>query len=154
MDTSYRLVPTSTPSTSAESTLDTIGPLGIHDSLRFGGPLNLAAEGHSRHPLQTRLERWEETQDNLKLKLQKDLFGIHAPVRKLMERKLVSEDPHFPILGRGPMNDLHLDILMGKDDILDVGDVLIGRQEKARAGHTGPGGLVDLHGAMERKRFI
>lgn len=34
--------------------------------------------------------QWEETQDNLKLTLQRNLYGMHAPVRLLMERKIVS----------------------------------------------------------------
>ena len=33
--------------------------------------------------------QWEETQDNLKLNLQRNLYGMHLPVRQLMERKVV-----------------------------------------------------------------
>jgi hypothetical protein len=35
------------------------------------------------------LPQWEETQDNLKLTLQRNLHGLHAPMRLLMERKIV-----------------------------------------------------------------
>jgi hypothetical protein len=34
--------------------------------------------------------KWEETQDNMKLIMQRNIFGIHAPVRQLMERKIVA----------------------------------------------------------------
>jgi proteasome maturation protein len=34
--------------------------------------------------------QWHETQDNLKLTLQRNIYGMHAPVRLLMERKIVS----------------------------------------------------------------
>lgn len=38
-----------------------------------------------------RIEQWEATQDNLKLQMQRQLFGLHMPMRILMERKLVSQ---------------------------------------------------------------
>lgn len=34
--------------------------------------------------------KWEETQDRLKLTMQRDIFGLHMPVRQMMERKLVA----------------------------------------------------------------
>jgi proteasome maturation protein len=34
--------------------------------------------------------QWHETQDNLKLTMARNVYGIHAPIRLLMERKLVS----------------------------------------------------------------
>lgn len=51
------------------------------------------------------------------------------------------------------MTRLQLDILMGKDESIDVQDVLIARQEERNTGMQGPGGLIDLHGVMEAKRF-
>jgi hypothetical protein len=38
------------------------------------------------HPIQ-----WEETQDNLKLSMQRNIYGLHAPMRSLMERKIVAD---------------------------------------------------------------
>jgi len=38
------------------------------------------------HPIQ-----WEETQDNLKLSMQRNVYGLHAPMRSLMERKIVAD---------------------------------------------------------------
>lgn len=33
--------------------------------------------------------QWEETQDNLKLTMARNVQGLHAPMRILMERKIV-----------------------------------------------------------------
>jgi len=38
--------------------------------------------------------KWEETQDNLKLNLERNVFGMHAPMRQLMERKIVASVSH------------------------------------------------------------
>lgn len=37
------------------------------------------------------LSQWEETQDNLNLTMQRNTFGLHAPIRLLMERELVQK---------------------------------------------------------------
>jgi len=82
--------------------------LGLHDTLQYG-PRSLAAEVKSEGTLKDRLEnvgvlvfysndysisssyyQWEATQDNMKLTLERDLFGMHAPMRRLMERKIVA----------------------------------------------------------------
>jgi proteasome maturation protein len=34
--------------------------------------------------------QYDDTQANLKLTLQRNLYGLHAPVRHLMEREIVS----------------------------------------------------------------
>ena len=84
---------------------DTANSLGLHDTLKYG-PRSLAAEVKSEGTLKDRLEnvsillfqcsigspyyQWEATQDNLKLTLERNLFGMHAPMRRLMERKIVA----------------------------------------------------------------
>ncbi|EJD52872.1 hypothetical protein AURDEDRAFT_19542, partial [Auricularia subglabra TFB-10046 SS5] len=87
----------------------------LHDTMRFG-VRSLAAEANGRNPLQGRLENWEETQDNLKLNLQRNIYGLHQPIRQLMERRL---NPNMPGIGQ---TNIHLDILMGRDEALDVAD--------------------------------
>ena len=42
------------------------------------------------HDLSCCGEQWEATQDNLKLTMQRNAFGLHMPMRTLMERKIVS----------------------------------------------------------------
>jgi len=83
--------------------------------------------------------KWEETQDNMKLTMQRNIFGIHAPVRQLMERKIVAfvginfsppssllisaQNPHMPGM---PQSNLQLDILMGRDEIIEPVDIFSG----------------------------
>ncbi|CAA7260011.1 unnamed protein product [Cyclocybe aegerita] len=136
MEPSLRIVP-ATGSKSA-SIKDTTNSLGLHDTLQYG-PRSLAAETKSQSGLKERLENWEATQDNLKLTLERNLYGMHAPLRRLMERKIVSNTPHTLA---GPHNNLHLDILMGRDETIDPSDVFMGLE-------TGPS--FDIHKEIQKK---
>lgn len=79
----------------------------------------------NEHPsLRTALLQWQDTQDTLKFTLQRQLYGVHMPVRQLMERSLVSNSPHMP--ARGGMTNLHLDILKGNDELLETKDLFVG----------------------------
>ena len=35
--------------------------------------------------------QWEATQDNLKLTLERESYGLHMPLRRLMERKILTD---------------------------------------------------------------
>ncbi|CAG8826182.1 37113_t:CDS:2, partial [Racocetra persica] len=59
---------------------------------------------------------WEETQMNLKLTLQRRIYGIHAPLRHMIEQSIVSKVKRLPGL---PSSNLGLEILMGKDETID-----------------------------------
>ncbi|KAG8220144.1 proteasome maturation factor UMP1-domain-containing protein [Butyriboletus roseoflavus] len=120
MEPSSRLVP---PVEQKSASLTaTANSLGLHDTLQYG-PRSIAAETKSRGDIENRLSRWEETQDNFKLTMLRNLYGVHAPARLLMERKIVAANPHMPGMGR---NNIHLDILMGRDETLDPEDVFLG----------------------------
>ena len=89
---SLRIVP-GPSSSSSVSVTDTSHPThaGVHDAMRYG-PRSLATEASSvsrQHPMQNRLEKWDETRDNLKLTMQRNMFGLGAPIRTLMERRVV-----------------------------------------------------------------
>jgi hypothetical protein len=103
---SLRLVPAKAPIKASVS--DTANSLGLHDTLNYG-PRTLAEEVKTTNPLQSRLEnvrhsrhvpsyplnaaalpQWDETQRTLKLTMHRNIYGLHAPMRQLMERKLVS----------------------------------------------------------------
>lgn len=49
--------------------------------------------------------QYEDTQANLKLTLQRNLFGLHAPIRTLMEREIVSSVPLVPRITANGVND-------------------------------------------------
>ncbi|KAJ7480101.1 proteasome maturation factor UMP1 [Mycena galericulata] len=136
MEPSLRIVPASAPKSA--SVKDTANSLGLHDTLQYG-PRSIAAEIKSEGGLKERLENWEETQDNLKLTLQRNLHGLHAPMRLLMERKIVAASPHMPAM---PQSNLHLDILMGRDETIEPVDIFGGMEG------TPP---QDIHRDMEKK---
>ncbi|KAI0726061.1 proteasome maturation factor UMP1 [Fomitopsis betulina] len=137
MEPSHRIVP-ATASKSA-SIRDTANSLGLHDTLRYG-PRSLAAENKAKGGLRERLENWEATQDNLKLTMQRNIFGLHMPMRTLMERKIVSRSSHMPAF---PQSNPHLDILMGRDETLDCADFMMPASQLAQP--------LDIHTEMERK---
>ncbi|CAO1614214.1 unnamed protein product [Sympodiomycopsis kandeliae] len=154
---SLRLVP-GPSSSSAKTNLDsTAHPehAGIHDTLRHGHR-NLASEhsASTHHPMQQRLEKWDETRDNFKMTMARNMYGMGAPIRTMMERKIVSYDPHFPAVHkypgngiggstRGGLTEFHNDILNGNDESLSPHEFL--------PTHTPSGAQTDLHTAMERK---
>ncbi|KAF8891556.1 proteasome maturation factor UMP1 [Mucidula mucida] len=139
MDPSYRIVPSGAAKTA--SVQETAGSLGLHDTLQYG-PRTIATEVKTESGLKERLESWDETQDNLKLTMQRNVYGMHAPMRLLMERKIVSANPHMPAL---PQSNLHLDILMGRDETIEPGDIFGGLEN---------GGSLNIHRDMEKKRNI
>jgi proteasome maturation protein len=121
---------------------DTANSLGLHNTLEYG-PRSIAAEVQSESNLGSRLENWDETQDNAKLTLQRNAYGLHAPMRLLMERKIVaSGQPMFSEM-MAPSN-LHLDILMGRDETIEPVDIFGGME-------TGP--PLDPHKETQRKRM-
>ncbi|KAI0340102.1 proteasome maturation factor UMP1 [Trametopsis cervina] len=137
MDNSFRIVPASAPKTA--SIQDTANSLGLHDTLRYG-PRSLATEVQSISPIQDRLENWEATQDNLRLNLARSVVGLHMPVRLLMERKLVAHNPHMPAMRT---KNVHLDILMGRDERLTPADFMMSSSEMQVP--------MDIHHEMEKK---
>ena len=78
----------------------------------------------SKHPLQERLSGWHENQMMMKLKLERNVYGLGTPLRKMMERKICSVDNSMPAFNESyKCNNLQLDVLEGKDDILTFDDV-------------------------------
>ncbi|TDL28935.1 hypothetical protein BD410DRAFT_760702 [Rickenella mellea] len=133
---SLRIVPGGPEKTA--SLKDTSNSLGVHDTLQYG-PRSLATESKAQTALKQRLENWEETQDNLKLNLQRNLHGMHAPIRQLMERKIVATNLHMPAMAQ---SNVHLDILMGRDETIGPADIF-GELEREPP--------LDIHAQMERK---
>ncbi|KZT08883.1 proteasome maturation factor UMP1 [Laetiporus sulphureus 93-53] len=137
MESSHRIVPASSSKTA--SVQDTVNSFGLHDTLRYG-PRSLSAEVTANGGTRERLENWEATQDNLKLTMQREMFGLHMPMRLLMERKIVAQNSHMPAL---PQSNIHLDILMGRDETLDCADFMMPASELSQP--------LDIHAEMEKK---
>ncbi|KAH8101636.1 proteasome maturation factor UMP1 [Cristinia sonorae] len=137
MEPSLRLVPTQGPK--AASLQDTSNSFGLHDTLTYG-PRSIAAEVHTTSTIKDRLENWEETQDNVKLTMLRNVYGLHAPVRLLMERKTIAMNPHMPAF---TTSNIHLDVLMGRDETLDTADFMMPTSEFRQP--------LDIHAEMEKK---
>ncbi|CAO3642909.1 unnamed protein product [Mucor hiemalis] len=117
---SLRLAPEVNPER-VKSTLDTTHrELGGHDALRY--------------------EQWQETQWELKLNLARQAYGMHAPIKMEMEKSIVEKRQRLPVI---PNSNLHLDILLGKDETIDYEDFL---NDPAMATES-----LDLHSVMEHK---
>ncbi|CAD6574402.1 MAG: hypothetical protein CYPHOPRED_005414 [Cyphobasidiales sp. Tagirdzhanova-0007] len=134
------------PSTSGASHIShasssTLNAQGLHDTLTYG-PRSVAAEVAPKHPLEQRLSQWTETQDTLKFTLQRQLYGVHMPVRQLMERSIVGQvrNPHMPV--RGAISNLHIDILTGNDELLQTNNLFLPEEQALP---------LDIHREMERK---
>ncbi|KAH0590199.1 hypothetical protein H2248_000372 [Termitomyces sp. 'cryptogamus'] len=140
MEPSYRIVPKD--ATKSASVQDTANSLGLHDTLRYG-PRSLAAEVQTQSNLKTRLENWEATQDNTKLTLQRNIYGMHAPMRLLMERRIVTQGTNPFSAAMSPSN-LHLDILMGRDETLEPADAFLGMENEPS---------LDIHEELRKKNM-
>jgi len=141
MEPSHRLVPAT--QTKGASVASTANSLGLHDTLRYG-PRVLSEETRTvGSGLRERLESYDETQDNLRLTMQRNIYGLHAPMRLLMERKIVAYNSHIPALGY-ERDNVHLDILMGRDELIEPQDVFGGAE-------IAPGLQGDIHTQMEKK---
>ncbi|CAG8472340.1 2052_t:CDS:2 [Paraglomus occultum] len=134
---SLRIVPSELPPP-GKTDVSTLSKFGVHDTFRHG----FKSESHAinRHPLENRLARWEETQTNLKLTFERRIFGLHAPMRRMMEKKIVSNIQRFPGL---PNSNLGLEILSGKDETIDVEDFMNTPDMSTQ--------MVDFHTFMEAK---
>ncbi|CAO1617490.1 unnamed protein product [Parajaminaea phylloscopi] len=131
---------------------------GVHDAMRHGAR-NLAFETSSaeKHPLQARLESWDQTRDTLKLTLQRNMYGMGVPVRSAFERQALQWDPHFPTLHQFPGNGIGGSTRGGfcqfQRDILDGNDESIGPKDfLPTPAISGP--QVDIHAVMEQKYGI
>ncbi|WWC62784.1 uncharacterized protein I303_105381 [Kwoniella dejecticola CBS 10117] len=156
---SLRLVPAAAQSSSDAhivSAQATAHPVtGTHDTFRHGlkSAAQTIAPGNV-HPLQTRLEKWSQTQQQLEQNMQSSTYGLAVPLRKAMEIKLVSENLHNPLIESstitgvplGGSSNLSLEILKGQDETLDAGDFMGGSNTLNE--------VLDVNSAMERSRGI
>lgn len=127
---SLRLTPAAghASTTTSSSTLAPSAP--VHDTMR-AGPQSLASKHNNRHPLESRLENWEQTQQDLKYETMRRIYGVAEPVRRGMELSLCREGARHT--GFGMEDGIGSDILRGTDCSLDVKDIWSGR-EMARGG--------------------
>lgn len=85
------------------------------------GPSSIASNINNRHPLESRLENWEETQSQLRLESMRRIYGIAEPVRRGMELFHCAEGARHT--GYQMEDGIGMDILRGTDTKLDVSDI-------------------------------
>jgi proteasome maturation protein len=121
---SYRIVPKANEKTVTKSVTDTLNSeYGVHDTFRYG-PRRIVDEVLPAHPLQTRLEHWDETQNKLHMTMLRNTYGMHVPIRLQMEKAIVSQLNHAPHHLHPECNNVGLDILNGVDNSLAFEDFL------------------------------
>ena len=92
----------------------------VPDSLRNGLEWSQVHQA-PQHPLQQRLDGWFDHQQLMKLKLERNTYGLGTPMRKMMERKLASSDVSMPAI-EDPRN-IQKEVLDGVDDQITFADV-------------------------------
>jgi proteasome maturation protein len=106
---------------------------GVHDTFRYGlKKASTSVEAGNSHPLQARLEQvsvcrpgalcwrdrmkgliiwctqWEATQAQLKLNMQRNVYGLGLPLRNMMDRKICAE---VRLIGNGGQRSTEADLL-------------------------------------------
>ncbi|KAF7866718.1 hypothetical protein EAF04_005560 [Stromatinia cepivora] len=119
---------------------------GLYDTLRHGvGPTqtsSLNSHPDSTHPLETRLKKWEATQESLKMAGLRRTFGMSEPIRRGMELKITREGEWRPLALGGGGPGVHEEILRGSDATISWEDVFKGDEMRT---------LPGFHEEVERK---
>ncbi|KAI9292379.1 proteasome maturation factor UMP1 [Neoconidiobolus thromboides FSU 785] len=121
-----------------KSLASTCNEFGVHDTLRFG-MRSIANELVSNHPLEQRLAQWGETEMNMKNQLHRKVYGLHAPLRTLMERDILSKLHHNPL---SKYSNIALDVFDGKDETIDFEDFLNDPDFSSN--------MYDIHSTLEK----
>ncbi|KAI8907722.1 hypothetical protein PhCBS80983_g02874 [Powellomyces hirtus] len=137
LEGSLRLVPSTQPSRANIAEVGRGTEYGVHDTLRQGLK-SVSSELMPRHPVENIESQWKQTQEQLRMKMHRQTFGIHAPLRLQMEKALVNQVRRIPVL---PTRNLGLEILEGRDQTIDYEDFL-GDPYMSTA-------MMDPHAAME-----
>lgn len=120
---------------------------GLQDILRTQeGPLNLASKINNRHPLEARIAEWDNNQRQTQMETYRRVFGAGAPIKRTMETSIVEATDFRPQVLGGSSN-VHRDVLLNKDSVIDWEDIYEGGVE---SGHK----VKDFHTEMEKRMNI
>ncbi|KAJ2898591.1 hypothetical protein GGI21_003611 [Coemansia aciculifera] len=118
MSTSFKFENTSTVNES--SVLPKSSNLGVQSVIGQGPRSRVDDELTKAHPLESRLSNWNNSQLSMKLHMQRKIYGLHAPLRTMMEVQALKQTP-FALNTRA--SRVQLDILLGRDEDFDVEDI-------------------------------
>ncbi|KAJ2609898.1 hypothetical protein H4S08_003855 [Coemansia sp. RSA 1365] len=118
MSTSFKFETGTAPSTA--SVLPESSRHGVQDRVNQGPATRVAEELTTAHPLETRLSNWDNSQLGIKLHMQRRVYGLHAPMRTMMELQAVGQTPS---LLNSRASQIQRDILLGRDETFDMSDL-------------------------------
>ncbi|QLL30870.1 hypothetical protein HG536_0A06850 [Torulaspora globosa] len=110
-----------------------------------GGAVPLSSQLSDRHPLETRVQNWEQTQRSRQLEQYRQIFGIAEPMKRVMQLEIVDRTDFNPL----NQTALHRDILLNKEASVDWEDVYPGTGLRS-------GNVLgdDVHASIERSTGI
>lgn len=82
--------------------------------------VGVAATINNRHPIESRIATWEQTQAQMHAETRRRMHGIADPVKRDMELELVTTSELRPGL---VSSNIHSDILRNKDTSIDWEDL-------------------------------
>lgn len=124
------------PSTNAPSLSET-----LHTQ---SGPINISSKINNLHPLQSRVNNWEQTQQDTRFETYRRIFGAGEPIKRTMELSIV-ENTDFKPQVLGGSDPMHKDMLLGKDASLDWEDVY------PNGLNQNGSNVMDMHSEMEKR---
>lgn len=110
------------------------------------GPLSIASQLNNRHPLEGRVQNWEDTQHNTRLEMYRRVFGAGEPIKRTMELNIIEASDFRPAV-LGGADSMHKDILLNRDASVDWEDIYKGGFDSGR-------NVQDFHSEMERQMGI
>lgn len=105
----------------------------------------MTSQVNGQHPLQARLEKWEETQLDLKMEGYRRTYGAGEPIRRTMEMEVVKATDLMPSMLGGP-SSAHHDILMNKDTNVTWEEIYPGQSHSQLK--------ADFHTELEKRMGI
>ncbi|PIA17667.1 proteasome maturation factor UMP1 [Coemansia reversa NRRL 1564] len=118
MSTPLKFETDTAPSTA--SVLPETSRHGVQDRVNHGPATRVADELTTAHPLEARLTNWDNSQLGIKLHMQRRVYGLHAPMRTMMELQAVGQTPS---LLNSRASQIQRDILLGRDETFDMSDL-------------------------------
>ena len=100
------------------------------DNIKMQTSVPLYMQSTGKHPLQSRLEQWEAKQFKLKQEQNKSVFGVHLPMKVMMEKQIVDNLDSTSIVNElrkeadlHPATSIHQDIINNKEYTIDYEDI-------------------------------
>jgi len=106
------------------------------------GPVgaNVVAQLASVHPLKSSEENFEKNAFERDMQMLRKYEGLHAPLKLAMERHAFKNVGRLACL---PSSNAHLDVLSGRDEMIDFSDFLGGHEFSEKL--TNPHAVVAKH---------